>query len=436
MKQAPVILLISVLALWPTPQTSHAESNPAPKRVSVLPVFFVPSDQPQPTVAQQAALIKHLRIAQARYKELLGGRDTFRLEKTPLVYVGRHPLLAYRPLPGDASHEFAAELLAHLKTDRFTCPYVLAIVVMNPCENWPAGGARPLNCGFNHGGGFVEVSSYGLDKNPGFQGTLQHELGHGFGLVHVDAYGYSMTDNESLMSYNPKHHTAGFEPSKTPGILIPEDIRALALNDRAFGKLEFKPSKDVPAGYKIQKIAQLPAWPIPGEASFEEDVAKREKGGSGFELFVGGKRVAYEPTWNRRNALARLRKELNRKSKKPVEGRFNGHVLHADEKGYQLFFNGVRVGHEPAWTMQQAIENLRGNRSRRPQMRVEGRYNGELILWAEPTGYELFFNGVRVGHEPKWTKEQGLANLRFNLKANAKQHVSARFEGVELRIER
>ena len=110
-------------------------------------------------------------------------------------------------------------------------------------------------------------------------------------------------------------------------------------------------------------------------------------------------------------------------------------VAYARES-YELFFDGKRVGHEGAWTIEQAIENLRGNRSSKPQIRVEGRYDGELMLWAEPTGYELFFNGIRVGHEPGWTKEQGLANLRFNLKANAKQHVRARFEGVELRLER
>ncbi len=435
MKQTTAALIVGLVLCAALP-AAGAEKYPAPKRVSVLPVFFVPSDQPKPTPEQEAALMKHLRITQARYEELLSGRDTFRLEEKPLVYVGRHPLLAYRPLPGNASPELAAELFAHLKTDRFTCAHVLAIIVMNPCENWPAGGGRPLNCGFNHGGGFVQMSSYGLDRSPGFQCTLQHELGHGFGLVHVDAYGYSMTDNASLMSYNPKHHTDGFEPSKTPAVLIPEDIRALALNDRAFPKLKFRPSKDVPDDYEIQKIAQLPAWPIPGEAWFEEDAAKRKRGGSGFELFVEGKRVVHEPAWNRRKALLRLNKERKRKSKKKVEGRFNGHELHVDEKGYQLFFDGRRVGHEPGWTLEEANKHLRHHVSTKPHMRVEGRFDGELMLWAAPTGYELFFNGARVGHEPAWTKEQGLANLRFNLKANAKQHVRARFEGIELRVDR
>ncbi len=94
---------------------------------------------------------------------------------------------------------------------------------MNPNDGWPAGGGRPFNGGFNTGGGIVIMSSNGLDRAPNFQSTLQHELGHAFGLPHVDVYGYDMQTNMSMMSYNPSHHTNGFEPSATPGRFIPED---------------------------------------------------------------------------------------------------------------------------------------------------------------------------------------------------------------------
>ena len=56
----------------------------------------------------------------------------------------------------------------------------------------------------------------------------------------------------------------GFKPSKTPGILIAEDIRALALNRRVFPRLRFDPKTDVPQGYTMQKIVTLGPMDIPG----------------------------------------------------------------------------------------------------------------------------------------------------------------------------
>ena len=73
-----------------------------------------------------------------------------------------------------------------------------------------------------------------------------------------------MGTNPSLMSYNPTHHTQGFEPSKTPGILIAEDVRALALNRRVFPRLRFDAKTDVPQGYTMQKIVTLGPMEIPG----------------------------------------------------------------------------------------------------------------------------------------------------------------------------
>jgi len=84
-------------------------------------------------------------------------------------------------------------------------------------------------------GEFVNVSlPYKSLKSKNFQSTLQHEPGHAFGMLHVNAYGRDMKRNESIMSYNPNHHTGFLRASKTPGILIPENFRVLALNDRVF----------------------------------------------------------------------------------------------------------------------------------------------------------------------------------------------------------
>ena len=152
------------------------------------------------------------------------------------------------------------------KCNRYNCPSIFVVILMNPQEDYPNGGARPFNGGFNTGGGIVIMSSYGLDQNSCFQSTLQHELGHAFGLPHVDVYSYDMAANPSLMSYNPGHHTNGFQPSATPGAFIPEDVRALALNRRAFPHLRYNAEKDCPPGYSITKrTIGLGPMHFPGE---------------------------------------------------------------------------------------------------------------------------------------------------------------------------
>ena len=55
-----------------------------------------------------------------------------------------------------------------------------------------------------------------LDRAPNFQSTLRHELGHAFGLVHVDVYKYDMKTNRSVMAYNSAHRTNRFQESRTP----------------------------------------------------------------------------------------------------------------------------------------------------------------------------------------------------------------------------
>jgi hypothetical protein len=168
---------------------------------------------------------------------------------------------------------------------------------MNPQQDWPAGGGRPLNGGFDTGGGIVILSSRGLDATAHFQSTLQHELGHGFGLPHVSAYRYDMGTSPSLMSYNPRHHTDGFRPAAEPGRLLPEDRRGLALNRRAFPEFSFDRRRDVPEGYKLADLAWLPPMNIPDQPPYppQASTPSGEDLGSSIESIFGGRVLPSAP---------------------------------------------------------------------------------------------------------------------------------------------
>ncbi len=243
-----------------------------PKRVSVLAVFVVPKDEKPPTEEEKAQLLKHLKWTQTRYREMLKGRDTFTLAPgEPPVLEAKFPGPAYDTMPEGAAPQLVSEVLDALHLTRFNAPYCFVIVLMNTRNAYPTPGGRCLNGGYNTGGGMLETSSwciFGKTCAPNVQSTLQHELGHSFGLPHVDVYGYDMETNMSVMSYNPNHHTDGFTPSLTPGILIPEDIRALALNKRVFPHLYFDPQADVPAGYELRGVVCLGPQDIPGQPTY------------------------------------------------------------------------------------------------------------------------------------------------------------------------
>jgi hypothetical protein len=213
-----------------------------PTRVSVRPVFVVPRGEREPTTNERVALLRHLHIARDRYTVMLGGRGSFALEDSVQVVYMTATLGALRRLPAGAAPEITEALLAAFHVTRAACPWVFVAIVMNDDDDFPTGAGQPINGGLNEGGGFVEMSSYALVRIPNVQSTFQHELGHAFGLPHVDAYGRSMDHDSSIMSYNLAHHTRGFAPSPTPGVLVREDIRALARNHRVFPSLTWDSS--------------------------------------------------------------------------------------------------------------------------------------------------------------------------------------------------
>jgi hypothetical protein len=238
--------------------------------VKVLPVFFVPAGEKSPTPDQDQKLLRHLKWAQQRYLEMLAGQDTFQLAaEQAAIYMAKNPLSFYRAAPEGGAPQYLSELLDYFKTNRFETPSIYLIIVMNPHDDYPGGGGRPINGGYNTGGGIIILSSYALDNIPNLQSTLQHELGHSFGLPHVDVYGYNMDNNPSIMSYNLAQHTRDFNAAPTPGVLIPEDLRGLALNRQVFPQLLFNEAQDVPQGYKLNKnIVCLGPMDIPGQPAW------------------------------------------------------------------------------------------------------------------------------------------------------------------------
>ncbi|MFC1499412.1 hypothetical protein ACFL6T_00135 [Candidatus Zixiibacteriota bacterium] len=264
-----------LLACTSDPPTGPSSDDPPAldRVIEVYPVFFIPTDQDPPDAGMETDLLAHLDIARDRYEVLLNNRDTFRIRSgSALRYQAENDLLFYRAQmegPAPLNH-IAGELLDHLGTDRHRCDYVLLVVVMNPADQWPVGGGIPINAGLNTGGGYVELSSFLLDGDSAFQSTLQHELGHAFGLPHSDVYGFDMETHISIMSYNPDHWWTGFTPPEDPGILAPEDLRALALNAQIFPDLTFDPVGDVPPGYLLPSsfIVLYPPILLPGEPEY------------------------------------------------------------------------------------------------------------------------------------------------------------------------
>ena len=323
-----------------------------PDKIQVMPILFVPRDEPVPPLADQQTILRHLAWTQERYGQLLGG-DTFEIAQPRFETIrGDKALEVYRNRPEGGAPDITAEILRHLKLTRFRNPYVVCIAFANSRDEFPQGGGRPINGGFNTGGGMMYISSSEVHRNRRYQATLQHELGHAFGLLHPDAYGYDIKTDPSVMSYSEANYTDGFRPSPTPGTLIPEDRRGLALADRIFRKTTFDLQRDIPANRNLSpKVLTLPPMTLPGHPDFYPKVTTDagENVGSKVVNVVSGEirpsrgpGVTYDPA-NMWHSDRDLKEPATLEFEFPFEIEATGIAIHSQHSGLDHEVSGMEL---------------------------------------------------------------------------------------------
>lgn len=358
--------------------------------IVVTPVLFVPLDTNLPAGEERElgqSLGQYVSLARTFYQSLLG--DTFALDTGGVhIYRSKNDSAYFNAIAGndDSAHAMARELLAWKGETRDSSARVFVAIFVRPSSR-PCGGgvtcmggARTFNGKPGTGGGIVQMEVTSLladtlaDTASPFLSTLVHELGHSFGLTHVDCHGFPLRNNVSIMSYDPSHHSRGMTASATPGSLLPEDYFVLDQNKRAFPNFAYVAAKHNPTGRALQRIEECYLGPMNN----------------------------LTPT----SAAAP--------------------PLPADMRGFRLYFNGVQVGSEPDADVALARAYCSANIANHKDLQVACRYNGALF----EVGYRLRWNGVDVGKEPTYSNGVAQANCALNIQSYPDKYVECYYEGA------
>jgi hypothetical protein len=282
------------------------------KRLEILPVLFVPSDNmsitPQEIQKASKLAYAHLEVAQRLYKKWLG-TDTFKIADGELiVFRSPHPHSHYVPVnKGEAMEAWQKangprinpdtlalrEVLEWRADNRFTSKYIYVIIYARPPQEPPPHGQVPgmatggaFNGAPGSGGGaaIVELAEH-VYEAPGinFSGMISHELGHAFGLAHVDCYGYDQSTDHGAMSYN------GALPLDAV-ILNPEDYFVLSRNKPVFPNFKYDERIHNPQRKPLDRIESCYFYPHDDYLGPIRSLPQQP--GVRFEIFSNGQRVS------------------------------------------------------------------------------------------------------------------------------------------------
>lgn len=248
-------------------------------RISVKPIVFYPKGVPKSNEWLLRWLGFHI-AAREKFELLLKGRDTFELADLRIID-GKFTAAEYQQMcftldglkhPSELGKNeecsngvetILAEILdteldENQRYTRYTLPYCLSVLMVDPTRAWGAGGGRNLNGALNLGGGILVIPSWQFADGK-LMSTLLHELGHSFGLTHVEqrihpgnapvtagvqSCYYAKECSNSIMSYKEKNQTNATNAASIPGCLIGDEIEALARNKLVFPNLVFDAETD------------------------------------------------------------------------------------------------------------------------------------------------------------------------------------------------